>query len=50
MSRRTAACSRASARTTEATQALGKNVFRFKVVVFAITVGMAGFAGALYSG
>ena len=30
-----------------ATRALGKNVFRFKVVVFAITSAMAGFAGGL---
>src|SRR6478609_2562863 len=30
-----------------ATRALGKNVFRFKVVVFAITAAMAGFAGGL---
>ena len=30
-----------------ATRALGKNVFRFKIVVFAITSGMAGFAGGL---
>jgi branched-chain amino acid transport system permease protein len=29
------------------TRALGKNVFRFKVVVFAITSAMAGFAGGL---
>ncbi len=31
-------------------QALGKNVFAYKVSVFAITSAMAGFAGALYSG
>ena len=30
-----------------ATQALGKNVFAYKVSVFAITSGMAGFAGGL---
>ena len=30
-----------------ATRALGKNVFRFKVVVFAVTAAMAGFAGGL---
>ena len=33
-----------------ATQALGKNVFAYKVSVFGITSAMAGFAGALYSG
>lgn len=33
-----------------ATQALGKNVFAYKVTVFSLTSGMAGFAGALYSG
>ncbi|WP_166870726.1 ATP-binding cassette domain-containing protein [Salinibacterium sp. ZJ450] len=33
-----------------ATQSLGKNVFRFKVVVFAITSAMAGLFGAVYSG
>jgi len=33
-----------------ATQALGKNVFAYKVSVFAITSAMAGFAGAMYSG
>jgi branched-chain amino acid transport system permease protein len=33
-----------------ATQALGKNVSRYKVVVFGVTSAMAGFAGALYSG
>ena len=30
-----------------ATRAQGKNVFRFKVVVFAVTSGMAGFGGGL---
>ena len=34
----------------EATQALGKNVFTYKVGVFAITAGLAGLAGAFYSG
>ncbi len=33
-----------------ATQALGKNVFAYKVTVFAMTSAMAGFGGALYSG
>jgi branched-chain amino acid transport system permease protein len=33
-----------------ATQALGKNVFRYKVAVFGITSGLAGLAGGLYSG
>jgi branched-chain amino acid transport system permease protein len=33
----------------EATQSLGKNVFRFKLVIFGVTSGMAGLAGALYS-
>ena len=33
-----------------ATQAMGKNVFAYKVSVFAITSAMAGFGGALYSG
>ncbi len=31
-------------------QALGKNVFNFKVMTFSITSAMAGFGGALYSG
>ena len=34
----------------EATQALGKNVFAYKVGVFGITAGLAGLAGAFYSG
>ena len=33
-----------------ATQALGKNVFAYKVGVFGITAGLAGLAGALLSG
>jgi branched-chain amino acid transport system permease protein len=33
-----------------ATQALGKNVFGYKVAVFGITSGLAGLAGAMYSG
>ena len=33
-----------------ATQALGKNVFAYKVSVFAITSAMAGLGGALFSG
>ncbi len=33
-----------------ATQALGKNVFRYKVAVFGITSGLAGLAGGMYSG
>ncbi|HET7139768.1 MAG TPA: branched-chain amino acid ABC transporter ATP-binding protein/permease [Arthrobacter sp.] len=33
-----------------ATQSLGKNVFRFKVVVFAITSALAGLIGAVFSG
>ncbi len=33
-----------------ATQALGKNVFAYKVAVFGITAGLAGLAGAFYSG
>jgi len=32
------------------TQALGKNVFAYKVGVFGITAGLAGLAGAFYSG
>jgi branched-chain amino acid transport system permease protein len=32
-----------------ATQALGKNVFRFKVVIFGVASMLAGLAGALYS-
>jgi branched-chain amino acid transport system permease protein len=32
-----------------ATQALGKNVFRFKLVIFGVTSAMAGLAGALYA-
>lgn len=35
---------------TEATRALGKNTFGHKVGIFAITAGMAGWVGALYSG
>lgn len=31
-------------------EALGKNVFRFKVVTFSVTSAMAGLAGAMYSG
>jgi branched-chain amino acid transport system permease protein len=34
----------------QATQALGKNVFGYKVAVFGITSGMAGLCGAVYSG
>ena len=34
----------------DATRALGKNTFAFKVVIFAITAGIAGWVGALYSG
>jgi branched-chain amino acid transport system permease protein len=34
----------------QATQALGKNVFGYKVAVFGITSGMAGLCGAMYSG
>ena len=34
----------------QATQALGKNVFAYKVAVFGITAGLAGLAGAFYSG
>ena len=33
-----------------ATQALGKNVFRYKVATFGITSGLAGLAGGMYSG
>jgi branched-chain amino acid transport system permease protein len=33
----------------QATQSLGKNVFRFKLVIFGVTSAMAGLAGALYS-
>jgi branched-chain amino acid transport system permease protein len=33
-----------------ATQSLGKNVFRFKVVVFAITSALAGLIGTIFSG
>jgi branched-chain amino acid transport system permease protein len=33
-----------------ATQALGKNVFKTKVIVFAVTSALAGFAGGMYSG
>lgn len=33
-----------------ATQSLGKNVFRFKVVVFAITSALAGLIGTVFSG
>jgi len=33
-----------------ATQALGKNVFGYKVAVFGITSGLAGLAGGMYSG
>jgi branched-chain amino acid transport system permease protein len=32
-----------------ATQSLGKNVFRYKLVVFGITASLAGYAGGLYS-
>lgn len=35
---------------TEATRALGKNTFAYKVGIFAITAGMAGWVGAMYSG
>ena len=35
---------------TEATRSLGKNTFAYKVGIFAITAGMAGWVGALYSG
>lgn len=34
----------------EATRALGKNTFAYKVGIFSITAGMAGWVGALYSG
>jgi branched-chain amino acid transport system permease protein len=34
----------------QATQALGKNVFAYRVAVFGVTAGMAGLAGGLYSG
>jgi branched-chain amino acid transport system permease protein len=34
----------------QATQALGKNVFAYKVGVFGITAGLAGLAGAFYAG
>lgn len=34
----------------QATQALGKNVFAYKVAVFGITSGLAGLCGAFYSG
>lgn len=33
-----------------AVQSLGKNVFRAKVIVFAVSTGLAGLAGAIYSG
>ncbi len=33
----------------QATQSLGKNVFRYKLVVFGVTSAMAGLAGALYT-
>lgn len=33
-----------------ATQSLGKNVFRFKVVVFAITSALAGLVGTIFTG
>jgi branched-chain amino acid transport system permease protein len=33
-----------------ATQSLGKNVFRFKVVVFAVTSALAGLIGTVFSG
>ncbi len=33
-----------------ATQSLGKNVFRAKVIVFAVSTALAGLAGGLYSG
>ncbi|KQW47387.1 hypothetical protein ASC77_13035 [Nocardioides sp. Root1257] len=35
---------------TEATRSLGKNTFAYKIAIFAITAGMAGWVGALYSG
>ncbi len=35
---------------TEATRSLGKNTFAYKVGIFAITAGIAGWVGALYSG
>jgi branched-chain amino acid transport system permease protein len=35
---------------TVATRALGKNTFAYKVGIFAITAGMAGWVGGLYSG
>lgn len=34
----------------DATRSLGKNTFAYKVVIFAITAGIAGWVGALYSG
>ena len=34
----------------QATQALGKNVFAYRVAVFGVAAGMAGLAGGLYSG
>ena len=34
----------------QATQSLGKNVFRAKVIVFAVSTGLAGLAGGLYAG
>ncbi|MDQ1425492.1 MAG: branched-chain amino acid transport system ATP-binding protein livM [Acidimicrobiaceae bacterium] len=34
----------------QATQALGKNVFGYKVAVFGLTSGMAGLCGGMYSG
>jgi branched-chain amino acid transport system permease protein len=33
----------------QATQSLGKNVFRFKLITFGVTSAMAGLAGGLYS-
>lgn len=35
---------------SDATRSLGKNVFAYKVAVFAITAAMAGWIGAMYSG
>jgi branched-chain amino acid transport system permease protein len=35
---------------TEATRSLGKNTFAYKVGIFAITAGIAGWVGAFYSG
>jgi branched-chain amino acid transport system permease protein len=35
---------------TDATRSLGKNTFAYKVGIFAITAGIAGWVGALYSG